>query len=160
MTVPLRARDVQQLGDVVTQLRRTLRRQMRLASAHAALPMAQIEVLQCVAEREPARVGEIAEALNLAINTVSTLSAALVETGKLSRARAEQDKRGVVLTLTASGRDYLEGYQRDLEELLAAAMQTLDEVGRSSLLSAMPALQQVVDGLSTPASRQPSAVPG
>ena len=147
MTAVLRARDVEQLGDVVTRLRRALRRRMRQASPGSDLPMAQLEVLQSIAEREPVRVGEIAESLDLAINTVSTLVAALADGGMVTRTRGAQDKRAVLLTTTGPGRDYLKRWQHDLEGLLAGAMAGLDAAGRRSLLAAMPALRQVVDRL-------------
>ena len=136
--------DVRRLGDVVTQLRRGLRRQMRSASPDSTLPMAQLEVLQSLAEQEPARMGELAERLHLALNTVSTLSSALVRDGWVSRERATDDRRGVLLALTPAGHAYLERWQSDLDAVLAAAVIELDGPAQDALRRALPALQHVV----------------
>jgi DNA-binding MarR family transcriptional regulator len=141
--------DVRRLGDVVTQLRRGLRRRMRSASPDSTLPMAQLEVLQSLAELEPVRMGELAEKLHLAMNTVSTLSAALVRDGWVARERAADDRRGVLLTLTPAGNAYLERWQRDLDDVLAEAVAELDDPAQDALRQALPALQHVVARLAT-----------
>jgi DNA-binding MarR family transcriptional regulator len=140
--------DVRRLGDVVTQLRRGLRRRMRSASPDSTLPMAQLEVLQSLGEQEPARMGELAERLHLALNTVSTLSSALVRDGWVSRERAADDRRGVLLALTPAGHSYLARWQGDLDAVLAEAVAELDGPAQDALRRALPALQHIVGRLS------------
>jgi DNA-binding MarR family transcriptional regulator len=141
--------DVRRLGDVVTQLRRGLRRRMRSASPHSTLTMAQLEVLQSLAEQQPARMGELAERLHLALNTVSTLSSALARGGWVSRERAVDDRRGVLLALTPAGLDYLERWQRDLDAVLAETVAELDGPAQEALRQALPALQHIVARLAS-----------
>jgi DNA-binding MarR family transcriptional regulator len=136
--------DIRRLGDVVTQLRRGLRRRMRSASPDSTLPMAQLEVLQSLAEQQPARMGELADRLHLALNTVSTLSSALVRNGWVSRERAADDRRGVLLAVTPAGHAYLERWQRDLDAVLAEAVTELDGPAQEALRQALPALQHIV----------------
>jgi DNA-binding MarR family transcriptional regulator len=140
-------RDVHRLTEVVTRLRRVLRTSIRTDYAWESLPMAQVELLQCLAERDGTRVGELAVLLRLAPNSVSTLVQALADVGYLHRERDPADRRAALLRLTPAGAAALGGWQRAHERRLGVALARLDEHDRAAILAALPALSNLVEEL-------------
>ena len=101
-----RPSDAEALTDVVNRLRRVLRAGIRTDYPWETLPMAQIELLQCLRDHEPAgiRVGEICTTLHLAPATTSGLVQQLVEAGTATRDPDPADRRVAVVRLTKGGR--------------------------------------------------------
>lgn len=139
--------DATVLTDVITQLRRVLRRSIRTDYPWERWTMAQIEVLQTLEESGPIRVNELAERLRLAQSTVSALLSALTTAKLVLRQSDPADRRASVVELTPDGR-------RDLSEWLAAhqrrigsALGRLDAADRTAVLAALPALSRLVDAL-------------
>lgn len=135
------------LTEVVTRLRRVLRSSVRADIPWESLPMAQVELLQCVAERDGTRVGELAGLLRLAANTVSTLVAQLVEAGLVRRERDPADRRAAALRLTPAGEETLTAWRQAHEQRIGAAMAALDTTDRDAILAALPALGRLVEAL-------------
>jgi MarR family len=77
--------DAHGLTEVVARLRRALRASIRTDIAWEALPMAQVELMQSLAERSPARITALAERLHLANSTVSGLVGQLIAGGLIDR---------------------------------------------------------------------------
>ncbi|MCK9893083.1 MarR family winged helix-turn-helix transcriptional regulator [Frankia sp. AgB32] len=140
-------RDVRQLTEVVNRLRRALRASIRTEYTWESLPMAQVELLQCLAERNGARVGELAGLLRLAPNSVSTLVQHLSDAGYLHRERDPADRRAALLRLTPVGAAALAGWQRAHERRLGTALARLGEGDRTAILAALPALSNLVEAL-------------
>jgi DNA-binding MarR family transcriptional regulator len=141
--------DARVLTDVITRLRRSLRASIRSDYPWESLPMAKVELMQCLAEREGARVGEIAALLRLAQNTVSGLVQQLVESGYVERETDPADRRAVRITLTASGRTRLADWQRAHEERIGGAFDELDSADRDVIHAALPALSRLVERLNS-----------
>lgn len=142
--------DAHRLTDVVTRLRRALRTSIRTDYPWESLPMAQVELLMCVADHEPARVGELAELLRLAPNTVSGLVQQLGDARLVLRAVDPADRRVARVTLTDAGRAKLHDWQQAHERRISAALDTLSAPDRASVLTALPALDRLVTALSEP----------
>ncbi|EIV95488.1 MarR family winged helix-turn-helix transcriptional regulator [Frankia sp. QA3] len=140
-------RDVRRLTEVVTRLRRVLRTSIRTEYSWESLPMAQVELLQCLAEKDGTRVGELAGRLRLAPNSVSTLVQQLADVGYLHRERDPADRRAALLRLTPAGAAALSGWQRAHERRLGAALARLVEADRRAILVALPALSNLVEAL-------------
>lgn len=145
--VPHTDGDVRRLTEVVTRLRRVLRTSIRTEYSWESLPMAQVELLQCVAELERIRVGELAGRLRLAPNSVSTLVQQLSDAGLLTRSKDPADRRATLLRLTGAGAEALAGWQRAHERRLATALARLGDVDRQAILAALPALSNLVEAL-------------
>src|SRR5690348_17041727 len=94
-TTPPPASDAtaQQLTDVVTRLRRALRTSIRTEYPWEALPMAQIELMQALSDRSPARVGDLATRQRLSTSTVSGLIGQLMTAGLVVRGTHADDRR-------------------------------------------------------------------
>ncbi|MFD1659147.1 MarR family winged helix-turn-helix transcriptional regulator [Streptomyces caeni] len=102
--------------------------------------MAQLELLQDLAEHSPARIGDIAARKRLAFSTVSGLIGQMIKNDLVARAIDPADRRASAVTLTEAGRIRLEAWTRGQERRLDSALDSLDEADRSAIQAALPAL--------------------
>jgi DNA-binding MarR family transcriptional regulator len=131
------------LTEVVTQLRRSLRASIRTDIPWETLPMAQVELLQTLADIAPARVGDLAERLHLAGSTVSGLVGQMIAAGLVERATDPSDRRAAMVTLTAAGRDQLAEWERLHEQRISRAFDQLTAPEREAVSQALPALSRL-----------------
>jgi DNA-binding MarR family transcriptional regulator len=141
--------DLDALADVVTRLRRALRRVVRSDLPFETLPMAQIEVMQLLAERPGLRAGEVGEALLLAPTTVSTLVGALLTQDLIDRRADPADRRAWQLHLTREGVQRLSDWQQSNRRVLREAAAHLESADLRALRDAVPALARLVGQLDT-----------
>ena len=139
--------DAYTLTDVVTRLRRVLRTSIRTDYPWESLPMAQVELLQSLAEAAPARVGDLAARLSLAPSTVSGLISQMMAAGLVERGTDPGDRRVAVVELSADGRRQLAGWTAAHRDRIASALADLEPGDRSAIDTALPALSQLVDRL-------------
>lgn len=144
---------VRELTGVVTQLRRALRRSIRLDQAWQSRPIAQVEVLQMVRETGPIRLGDLAGRLNLAQSTVSALVSGLVADELVSRDVDARDRRAMVVAVSPAGRAHLAEWDAAHRRRLGAALRALDEPDRAAVFAALPALGRLATALSADAGR-------
>lgn len=147
MPVPTGDADAYTLTDVVARLRRVLRTSIRTDYPWEALPMAQVELLQSLAESSPARVGDLATRLSLAPSTVSGLISQMMAAGLVERGTDPTDRRVAVVELSADGRSQLAGWHAAHRERIATALDELDPGDRAAIDAALPALSRLVDRL-------------
>jgi DNA-binding MarR family transcriptional regulator len=141
-----------ELSDVVSRLRRAMRRAARAADPGTTLSVAQLEVLSCVAENPGLRPGELARALRLAPSSVATLLNALGAAGLVARESLPADRRSVSLTLTAEGTRAVTRWQDVNASVISAALGSLPDTARASLASAAPALRDLTAAIDALAS--------
>jgi DNA-binding MarR family transcriptional regulator len=109
--------------------------------------MAQVELLQRLADEPGLRLRELARRHRLAANTVSTLVQQLVTSGLVSREPDPDDRRAVVLRLTAEGERRLQEWLRAHEDRLTSALESLPVSDRRKVGAAVPALRRLVEAL-------------
>lgn len=146
-----------ELADVVSRLRRAMRRAARAAELPPALSVAQYELLSCLAERPGARPGQLARQLRLAPSSVATLVNGLRAAGLVTRDTGDSDRRTASLRLTPAGDAAVTGWKSLNEELLRMALGSLPAASGDALRAALPALRELagaVDALADE-SRQP-----
>lgn len=141
------AGDAWLLTDVVTQLRRVLRSSIRTDYPWESLPMAQVELLQRLADEPGLRINDLAQRHRLANNTVSTLVQQLVLAGLVRREPSAADRRAVTVSLTEQGTELIAGWRSAHERRIAAALDQLSASDRASVLGALPALSRLVSRL-------------
>ncbi|HEX5143401.1 MAG TPA: MarR family transcriptional regulator [Mycobacterium sp.] len=137
------------LTEVVTRLRRALRTSIRTDYPWEALPMAQVELLLALHDHQPARVGQLANLLRLAPNTVSGLVQALVEARLAARAPDPIDRRVAVVTLTDAGHNKLADWEHAHQQRIGNALNQLPAADQTTVRTALPALARLVDHLAT-----------
>ena len=138
------------LTDVVTRLRRALRTSIRSDWPWESLPMAQVELLQTLAERPPMKVGELAAELRLAPNTVSGLISQLIESGLVIRGGDPKDRRVARLSVSSRGHEQLALWQKEHEKRIGSALSKLEPSERDDVVRALKALDHLVDHLADP----------
>ena len=135
---------MRELAETVSELRGSLRRGIRTTYPWEVLPAAQVEILQRLAMTPGLRVNDLAVALRLAPNTVSTLTRQMSSTGLLDTSEDPADGRVRRLALSRAGSKQLGAWQRAQEGLLAAAMSRLTSTDRTAIIAAIPALTRLV----------------
>ena len=100
------------LTGVIARLRRVLRSSVRQEFPWESLPMAQVEVLQRLADEPGLGVSGLASRQRLAVNTVSNLVQQMVVSGLVERLTRPGDRRSVTLTLTGRGAAVLAAVER------------------------------------------------
>lgn len=140
--------EAQQLTEVITRLRRALRTSIRTDYPWESMPMAQVELMQCLGERPGGgRIGELAQVLRLAQNTISGLVQQLVVAGYVDRSPDPADRRAVRITLTGAGRAQLDDWIAAHEQRIGAALGSLSAGDRRALADAVGPLGRLVEGL-------------
>ena len=139
--------DARGLTDVVARLRRVLRSSIRSDYPWESLPMAQVELLQSLAESAPARVGDLAARLRLAPSTVSGLISQMITSGLVERGTDQHDRRVAVVGLSEAGRRQLGEWNEAHQRRIAGALADLEPQERAAIDGALPALSRLVDRL-------------
>ena len=136
-----------EIADVVSRLRRAMRRSARAAGRDGKLPgglsVAQLELLSCVADNPGARPGQLARLLRLAPSSVATLVYGLRRSGLVSRTGGQLDRRTASLELTAEGTAVVARWQEVNEHILQAAITSLGSASRGALAAALPGLREL-----------------
>jgi DNA-binding MarR family transcriptional regulator len=139
--------DARGLTDVVARLRRVLRSSIRTDYPWESLPMAQVELLQSLAESAPARVGDLAARLRLAPSTVSGLISQMIMSGLVERGTDAHDRRVAVVALSDGGSRQLREWNAAHQRRIAGALAELEPGERAAIDGALPALSRLVDRL-------------
>lgn len=137
-----------EFGDAIAGIRRATRRRVRRQLGLEPLPSAQVELLRLVARTPGIGVSAAARELSLADNSVSTLVNQLVAKGYLRREPSPSDRRAAVLTTTDAGAERLALFADERARLLADELGRLEPEQLIALRAALPALRQIVAGLS------------
>jgi DNA-binding MarR family transcriptional regulator len=132
-----------ELADVVSRLRRAMRRAARAADPAPTLSVAQLELLSCLAEHDRARPGQLARLLRLAPSSVATLVNGLRTEGLVTRDAGDDDRRTASLRLTPAGSVAVESWKSLNEDLLHAALGSLPAASGRALRAALPALREL-----------------
>jgi DNA-binding MarR family transcriptional regulator len=131
------------LGDVLGQLRRTLRRHVRRGWPYAPLAENELELVRLLRERPGIRVQDAAAALGLADNTVSALVGRLSAQGWVRRKADPSDGRAALLDLSAEARRRIADWKDRRGQLIDSALDRLSARDREALAAALPALRSL-----------------
>jgi DNA-binding MarR family transcriptional regulator len=134
-----------EISDTLGHLHQVLRRAAARRNGADLLPDAQIAVLRLVERRPGICVGDAAEALRAAPNTVSTLVGDLADAGLLARERSPENRRQVRLTLTGKARDRIDAYHAQRREAVADALDRLGDEARDRITAALPDLRRLAE---------------
>lgn len=144
-----------ELADVVARLRRAMRRAWRVEDVGNPLSVAQLELLTSLSDHPGARPGQLAQALRLAPNSVTTLVNGLLTRGLVTRADGIGDRRTVHLTLTAAGEAAVHGWQATNAGILRDALRELPGASRQALADLLPVLRDLVEAIDRATERTP-----
>lgn len=109
-----------------------------------------IRVLSLLDEHGSLGITGLAEADHCSQPTMSGTVSALVERGWASKEPHPDDARSAVVALTPTGRRTLEGYRRDIGDLLGDRLAAQGQVSAADLTVAMSVLSKSLDAFSNP----------
>jgi DNA-binding MarR family transcriptional regulator len=132
-----------ELADIVSRLRRAMRRAARAADPALGLSVAQLELLSCMAEHPGVRPSQLARMLRLAPSSVATLLHGLQSAGYVVRTGGADDRRTVSLHLSEAGAAAVTRWHRVNEQIIQSALAALPQRDRSTLRDAAPALRDL-----------------
>jgi DNA-binding MarR family transcriptional regulator len=135
-----------ELADIVSRLRRAIRRAGRAADPALGLSVAQLELLSCMADDPGVRPSQLARMLRLAPSSVATLLSGLQSAGYVRRTpggRDAGDRRTVSLDLSDQGLAVVRRWHRVNEEIIRAALTALPVRDQAVLRDAAPALRDL-----------------
>lgn len=117
--------DNQRILDAIRRLVQLLRLSDRAAQSRVGLSAAQAFVLGELGKEDALSLKDLAERTRTDQSSVSVVVARLVASGYVTRERAEDDARRLVLKLTRSGRAVLQRIPSVAQERLLAALEAL-----------------------------------
>jgi DNA-binding MarR family transcriptional regulator len=135
-----------ELADIVSRLRRAMRRAARAADPALGLSVAQLELLSCITEHPGIRPGQLARMLRLAPSSVATLLGGLQSAGYVMRtpgADSAGDRRTASLNLSEAGAQAVSRWHRVNEGIIRAALAELPHRDQATLRDAAPALRDL-----------------
>ena len=135
-----------ELADIVSRLRRAMRRAARATDPALGLSVAQLELLSCITEHPGIRPSQLARLLRLAPSSVATLLGGLQSAGYVTRtpgADSDGDRRTVSLDLSEAGARAVSRWHRVNEDIIQAALAALPNRDQAALRDAAPALRDL-----------------
>lgn len=125
--------DVTRSMDAIRAVVRALRLNTRAIEQKIGISLAQLFVLQQVAERPAESLNDLAERTATHQSSVSVVVRRLVDRGLVSRRSSTVDKRRVQIAVTDKGHDLLKGAPRTIQVRLINAMEKLTPPERRQL---------------------------
>ncbi len=119
--------------NAIRSIVRALRINTRAIELKMGISLAQLFVLQQLAERSAASLNELAERTATHQSSVSVVVRRLVERGLVSRTAAVADKRRIEIEVTPSGRDLLAGAPMTIQTQLMQALDRMSTDDQSTL---------------------------
>ncbi len=113
----------------------------------SALTLSQYSLLQGLADREVARVSDLAAGAGVTPSTATRILDALERRGIVCRTRAPEDRRAVAITLTETGREVLGGHHNWVRERERAFYAALPGVERELAPDLLRRLSTLIDDL-------------
>lgn len=121
--------------DAVRAMVRALRINTRAIELKIGISLAQLFVLQEVAQRPATSLNDLAERTATHQSSVSVVVKRLVERGLVTRQASSADKRRVQIALTPAGEKLLVGAPETIQVRLMAALEKLPSDARADLAS-------------------------
>ncbi|SDE50804.1 MarR family winged helix-turn-helix transcriptional regulator [Pseudonocardia oroxyli] len=110
-----------------------------------SLPPLQLSALSTIALHAPLRLSELAKREAVTAPTMSRVLGALDDQGLVVRTPDPQDARGVLITLSDSGRARLDEIKTHRTALVARRLSKLDPRQREVIRAALPAIEALLE---------------
>jgi DNA-binding MarR family transcriptional regulator len=128
-----------------------------LGAAAEDTTIAQYRTLVVLASRGPQRITDLAAALDVAPSTAGRMSDRLVRKGLIRRHRARADRRAVLVSITAAGREVVDQATGRRRELIAAVLARMPAEQQHAAAAALQAFAQATGEI--PDSQWPAPEP-
>lgn len=128
------------IGLAAARLTRSLRKRLS-----GSLTLSQLSALHLIEREGPLAIGELAEAEGVAAATMTRVVDRLEKEGLVRRRGSSDDRRSIVLTVTAKGRRSVEQRRRSRTAYIARRLARLSDDQRRALREALPALELLAE---------------
>lgn len=130
--------------DVIPVVIRFMRAEMR-QEGQPLLSLSQLRVLSFLQRRPQASLSEVADYLDVSRSTMSATIERLVQRGLVNRAEDPQERRRVVLTLTATGVQYLQQVSEATRSQISEVLAPLSEAQLRQLMQGIVLLGEAFE---------------
>lgn len=96
-----------------------------------------MHVIEAIGMKEPKNMSTVAKTLSVTVGTLTIAMNSLVKKGYVNRNRSEEDRRVVLVSLSAKGRKAYEHHKEFHEEMVQAVLTGLDEEQTEVLVNAL-----------------------
>ena len=100
-----------------------------------------MHILEAVGTEEPRSMSSVAKSLSVTVGTLTIAMNNLVKKGYVNRARSEEDRRVVLISLSEKGEKAYYHHQKFHDDMIQAIMTDLDETQMDSLTQALNKLR-------------------
>ncbi len=105
----------------------------------------QLLCLYYIANHSPATLSQAGRHLSLSAGTVNGIADRLESKGLIARKRLPQDRRKVLVTLTAKGRQVVQNAPKLLHRTLAAKIRTLPDLKQAAIALSLEEIVRLMD---------------
>ena len=100
-----------------------------------------MHILEAVGTEEPRSMSSVAKSLSVTVGTLTIAMNNLVKKGYVNRARSEEDRRVVLISLSDKGERAYYHHQKFHDDMIQAIMTDLDETQMDALTQALNKLR-------------------
>ena len=100
-----------------------------------------MHILEAVGTEEPRSMSSVAKSLSVTVGTLTIAMNNLVKKGYVNRARSEEDRRVVLISLSEKGKKAYYHHQKFHDDMIQAIMTDLDETQMDALTQALNKLR-------------------
>ncbi len=100
-----------------------------------------MHILEAVGTEEPRSMSSVAKSLSVTVGTLTIAMNNLVKKGYVNRARSEEDRRVVLISLSEKGEKAYYQHQKIHDDIIQAIMTDLDETQMDALTQALNKLR-------------------
>ena len=100
-----------------------------------------MHILEAVGTEEPRSMSSVAKSLSVTVGTLTIAMNNLVKKGYVNRARSEEDRRVVLISLSEKGEKAFYHHQKFHDDMIQAIMTDLDETQMDALTQALNKLR-------------------
>lgn len=116
-----------------------------LAKQRLNLSITEWHIIDKIAPKTKRRVGDLAEAMGVTMASITVAVKKMESKGYLTRERALEDRRGVLVALTRRGKAAFQIHKQFHKHILSTMLEGLDENQATGLTIALKKLQQCLD---------------
>ena len=102
-----------------------------------------MHILEAVGTEEPRSMSSVAKSLSVTVGTLTIAMNNLVKKGYVNRARSEEDRRVVLISLSEKGEKAYYHHQKFHDDMIQAIMTDLDETQMDALTQALNKLRAI-----------------
>lgn len=138
------------LNDLLVKLFRsitTIEEQAICTGEYRNMTTNDMHVIEAIGKGQPKNMTAVAKALAVTTGTLTISVNSLVKKGYVERMRSEEDRRVVLVTLTAKGKKAFDHHKRFHDDMIESVVLMLDEEEKRVLQKSLKGLNDFFSGM-------------